>query len=257
MRKLGEGPHYVYYLYDKDGLLADIGRSVNPESRRRIKQRQWKETFTMKVSRPIEDLDAACDREREELRRYRPRLSMYVRSARGAFGISINKGVPKSAAQIAKLTGPNNGMYGKHHTPKARKAMSKKRKGVPFSTSHRANVAAANRTPERRAQVSADKKGKPLSPEHLKSIRKALKSPETRAKMSASHTDLKPSMEAVAKRAASNTGKKRTPAQIKTLRKAQQLSWAKRKSALNPHYKQEERIDEYFSPENRKKQGRR
>jgi len=237
-RLCGEGPHYVYYLYDAEGLLADIGRSVNPQGRKRAKEKMWGESFTMKVSKPIDAIEDACNKERSELRKYRPRLSRIAMSAKGTFGKKRSesareavskklKGVPFTAEHSEHLSGANNGMYGRRHTKAAREAMSIARKGVPFTPEHLKNLARANRSEERRLKLSAQKKGVPLSPKNLAGIRKALKSPEVRAKMSASHKGMKTAPEVTAKIAAANTGKKRTAQQCSKMSAAQKLRFAK------------------------------
>ncbi len=88
-------PHFVYYLYYEDGSLADIGRSLHPEGRRRVKQRMFGRIFTMKVSRPM-SFEKACRLEISEQAKYAPPLTKRFISSAGMLG----KGKPQSKAHI-------------------------------------------------------------------------------------------------------------------------------------------------------------
>jgi hypothetical protein len=139
------------------------------------------------------------------------------------------KFVRTSSEMRSKYTGSNNGMYGRRHTTAARKAMSKARKGLPFTAEHLANLAAANKSEKRRKEMSEQRKGVPLSKLHLANLRKAAKNPESRTKKRMSHLGKKTDPEVIARIAKKNTGQTRTSKQIRRMRTAQRKSWIRRK----------------------------
>ena len=115
-------PHYVYYLYtaDKEDRLMEVGRSINPAKRRRIKELKHGVAFRMLTSAPIESLSCARAYELAEIDALQPPFN------------------------VCRISSPGN--YGKHHTTAAKARISAAHKGVPLSPQHcRSNMLQASK----------------------------------------------------------------------------------------------------------------
>jgi NUMOD3 motif len=199
--------HFVYYLADDTGTVVYVGRSTRPRERLLAARNRYGEQLEIKkLSKPM-TLEDACELERKELCKLRPKFNRRVSSSPGNFGMKLGR----TPEHRAKLIETHVGMLGKKHTEESK-----------------ARIAAGGlgRTPTEETRVKLKawtrKKGWKHSEETLK-------------KLSAVHKGVPKSAEHRAKISAANKGKcvaghPHTPESIERIRVAVTESWERRKN---------------------------
>jgi hypothetical protein len=165
--------HYVYYLYSASGELVEVGRSIDPSKRRRLKEKKHEIQLRLQLSEPL-SFDAARKRERSEIALLRPKFNKKIASGRGNFGQTMPEHVRKKISVsirkpdvLARVIAASKGRICKPET-RLKLSIASKGRVVSFET---------------RAAISAAKLGVPLSAEHRAAARLGMYTPEAQERL--------------------------------------------------------------------------
>lgn len=138
--------HYVYYVFcSLTGALLYIGRSHQPERRRRDHQARFDRPLRLGLSQRFKDLGKACEAERDAIRRHDPPLNQRIASSPSSFGQVMSA---ETRAKLAKA------QTGRKHSDASRERRRQSLMGHPVSDESRLKMKAAQQARRRREALA-------------------------------------------------------------------------------------------------------